>query len=306
MPSTSPTSTSRALPRAILALAAPAALTAGGAATAHPPRGIAQGADGTVFVAALTRVLALAPDGTARTIRRAEGAHIHVLVLAADGALWGEESAYDPSDGSYPEAIWRRAGDGRVSYRHGPTRQLERGVGLLRDRAGCSWHFGQAGPGGRALVHRKCGGARARLVFGRGEDDLGFRPALVADLAGSALDSRGRFIFRDRGVLRRVSPDGRAQVLATGLAPGNFGLALGAGETVYVAEWENRRAVAVRRGRIAPVTRSAPGWAPTGVAWRNGVLHVLEASIPRPGQPQRLRVRRHGPAGGRVLASLTV
>lgn len=255
---------------------------------------------------ALTRVLAIAPGGEVRTIRRTEGTHVHALALAADGALWGEESAYDPADGSYREAIWRRGRDGRGSYRYGPTKRLERGIGLLRDRAGCTWHVDQAAPGGSALVHRKCGAKPARLIFGSAAEDRGFRPALVLDLAGSALDSRGRLVFRHQGVLRIVGPDGRAEMLAKGLAPGNFGLALGEGGTIYVAEWENRRVVAVHGRRVSAVTASEPGWAPSGVAWRDGKLYVLEATLHRAGEPTRLRVRKHGQGGGTVLATVTI
>ena len=276
------------------------------AASAHPPRGIVVRADGTVYVSALNRVLAIAPGGQPRTIRQVEGTHVHALALAADGALWGEESAYDPADGSYREAIWRRGPDGRSAYRYGPTKQLERGVGLLRDRRGCSWHLDQASPGGPALVHRKCGAAPARLLFGSVADERAFRPGLVLDLAGAALDGRGRFVFRHRGVLRRVSANGTVEVLAEGLAPGNFGLALGAGGTIYAAEWEARRIVAVRKRRVTTVAASEPGWAPSGVAWRGGVLYSLEASIHRPGQPDRLRVRKHGTGGGTVLATITI
>ncbi|MFA9201459.1 MAG: hypothetical protein ACEQR8_09805 [Cypionkella sp.] len=72
--------------------------------------------------------------------------------MSADGSLWGEESAYDPADGSYREGIWRCTPQGRVSWRYGPTKTIERGVGLLRDRRGCTWHLDQAFAGGPALV----------------------------------------------------------------------------------------------------------------------------------------------------------
>ncbi|MFA9201460.1 MAG: hypothetical protein ACEQR8_09810 [Cypionkella sp.] len=93
-------------------------------------------------------------------------------------------------------------------------------------------------------------------------------------------------------------------MLATGIARGNFGLALGAPGSVYIAEWEKRRVVLAHRGRLRTAARSAAGWAPSGVAWRAGVLYVLEATIHQPGKPDRLRVRRIGQGGDRVLATV--
>lgn len=280
------------------ALAAPA--------LAHPPRGIVVANDGTVYFSDLVNVRAIAPDGAMRIVRTAHVAHIHALALSADGALWGEESAYDPADGGYREAIWRRSPDGVATYRYGPTKRLERGVGLLRDRRGCTWHLDQAVRAGPALVHRKCGARPARRLFGSAAADRKFRPVLVGDVSGTALDARGRLVFRHRGVLRRVARDGRAVVLASGLEPGNFGLALGPAGTVFVTEWESRQVVAVTGGAIREAARSEAGWAPSGVAWRDGALYVLEASIHRAGRSDRLRVRRIGPGGSKLLANVAV
>lgn len=288
--------------RAALALTA-VALTA--PALAHPPRGIVVARDGTVYFSDLVRVRAIQPDGRVRVVRNARGAHIHALALSADGALWGEQSAYDPADGGYREAIWRRSRGGRTAYRYGPTKRLERGVGLLRDRKGCTWHLDQAFQGGPPLVHRKCRAKPAELLFGHAADDLRFRPGLVGDLSGTALDANGRLLFRHAGVLRRVAPDGSAEVLAEGLDRGNFGLALAPGGTVYLAEWENRRVAAVSGGKVRTAARSEVGWGPSGVAWRGGTLYVLEASLHRAGEPDRVRVRRIASNSDTVLATVT-
>lgn len=288
--------------RAAVALAA---LTLAAPVLAHPPRGIVVARDGTVYFSDLVNVRAIGPDGTMRLLRTADGGHIHALALSADGALWGEESAYDPANGSYREGIWRRAPSGRMIWRYGPTKALERGVGLLRDRQGCTWHLDEAVQGGPPLVHRKCGARPASRLFGSAADDQRFRPVLVGDLSGTALDAKGRLVFRHGGLLRRLASDGTAEVLAEGVPPGNFGLALGPEGTVYLADWGGRRIVAVKDGEVRTRARSEPGWAPSGVAWRDGSLYVLEASLHLPKRRDRLRVRRIGRTGDTILATVT-
>ncbi|WP_133366656.1 hypothetical protein [Qipengyuania sediminis] len=251
----------------------------------------------------LTHVIAISPTGAAREIYRPPDTHIHALALAADGSVWGEGSVFIPANETYREAIWRyRPGRG-VDYRTGPLVDPEPGLGLLRDSKGCTWQLGQAARTGAKLVYRKCGAAPARLVFGAVSDARGYRPILKLDRAGTALDGNGHLLFRDGDKVRRVAADGRAETLASGLSRDGFGLAAIPGGGVLVAEFARARVVEVRAGRTRVIDRSAPGWAPTGIARRGGTLHILEASLHRPGTPDRLRVRTCDAAGCRVRAS---
>jgi len=158
------------------------------------------------------------------------------------------------------------------------------------------------------LVHRKCPGQPAALLFGKSADDRSFTPVLVNDLGGSALARDGGFVFRHHGILRKVMPDGRVRVLARGLSKDNFGIANGPRDGVLVAEHGKRRIVAVDpRGKHRTLATSAAPWAPTGVAWRFGALYLLEASDYAKGRPDRMRVRRIAPDGrDTVLAIATL
>jgi streptogramin lyase len=280
----------------------------GTAAAAHPSRGIVVAADGTVFFSDLVKVRAIYPDGKTRVVRVNAAGHTHALALARDGAVWGDQSEYDPANGSYREAIWRMRPDGSLTYRYGPRKGVARGVGLLRDRRGCTWHADRVGSSGGMVVHRRCPGRKAERLFGTLDDDRAFRPVLVNDFAGTALDSEGGFVFRDRVTIRRIAPEGTVTVLARGLSGDNFGIAAGPGGSVLVAEHGARRVTAVAPGRAArTLAISAPPWAPTGVAWRQGSLYILEASDHRPGRAGRMRVRRIGRDGApAVLAEVAV
>ena len=267
----------------------------GTGAAAHPSRGIVVAADGTVYFSDLVKVRAIYPDGKTRVLRVNAAGHTHALALARDGAVWGDQSEYDPADGGYREALWRMRPDGSLTYRYGPRKGVGRGIGLLRDRRGCTWRADRATAGGAMLVHRKCPGRPALRLFGEAKDDRAFRPVLVNDFAGTALDAEGRFLFRDRGTIRRVAPDGTVSTLARGLSDDNFGIAAGPGGSILVAEHGARRVTAVAPGRAArTLATSKPPWAPTGLAWLQDNLYVLEASDHQRGRADRMRVRRIG------------
>ena len=295
-----------ARPRLPLAVAL-AATIAAASASAHPSRGIVVAADGTVYFSDLVKIRAIYPDGKTRVLRVNADGHTHSLAIAADGAVWGDQSAYDPTDGRYREAIWRMRPEGSLTYRYGPRKDVGRGIGLLRDARGCTWHADRPAKAAGMLVHRKCPGRPTERMFGDAGADRAFRPVLVNDVAGTALAADGSFIFRDGDTIRRVAPDGSVRSIARGLARENFGIALGPAGSVLVAEHSARRVVSVSPGRAPKeATRSAAPWAPTGVAWHRGDLYVLEARDHRRGERDRMRVRRVGPQGKAVVIATVV
>ncbi|MCA1661972.1 MAG: hypothetical protein LC648_07360 [Novosphingobium sp.] len=145
-------------------------------------------------------------------------------------------------------------------------------------------------------------------MFGDAADDRAFRPVLVNDFAGTALAADGSFLFRDGGTIRRIASDRTVRVVARELAMGNFGIAPGPNDSVFAAEHGKRRviSVSVARGPRTVAASSAP-WAPTGVAWRNDSLYLLEPKDHAAGTPDRMRLRRIGADGReRVLANVTI
>ena len=277
------------------------------AAIAHPARGIVVAPNGMVYFSDLERIWALSPDGHLSLLREHRGIHTHSLALTRAGDLLGEDSEYDSADNKSRESIWRISRNGRFAYLYGPTKQLERGIGLMRDARGCTYHSDQTGLDGRPLVYRKCPDRPVERLVGSAADDRAFTPGLVNDVAGVTLLSDGTFYFRQGGAVRKLSPDGRVAVIADNLDRGNFGIAVDTKRNVYVAEYASRRVLRITPGgaRSAVASSVAP-WAPTGVAVRNGSLYVLEATDYRRGVESQVRVRETNGGRSRTLATVTI
>ncbi len=286
-------------------LAALLALLGAAPAAAHPSRGIAVDRGGTVYFSDLIRVWRL--DGTRlRLVRRNPGTHTHALALDAAGRIVWEESSYDPARKAYTETIWELSG-GRAVRRFGPMSPPPRGLGIIADREGCTFHADQIGRGGPGIVHRWCPGRAPVRLYGSAADDRRLRREPVQDIAGTALTPDGRFVFRQGGVVRAADRRGRLQVLARNIANENFGIAVDTGGGLLVTEHRNRRVLRIVGGRARVVATTPLGWAPTGVAAGGNSLYLLEASDYRRGQPPRVRVRKIDPGGrSRVLAEVTV
>lgn len=277
-------------------------------ADAHPSRGIVVTADGSVYFSDLERLWMIRPDGRLVRRREARGVHNHALAIGPGGEVCGEDTAYDPADLSYRVSLWSLAADGRFRTLYGPTRAPVRGVGIQRDRLGCTYHADQVGPARRSLVHRRCPDGSIVRLIGSGADDRAFTPVLLGDVAGSAVARDGSFIFRHGGNVSRVAPSGLVKTVAAGLARENFGMALDRDGSLLVAEAAARRIVRIAAGgRRSAAATSVKPWFPTGVAAGRGALYVLEATDYVRGTLARMRVRRVSPTGAsRTLATVTI
>lgn len=273
---------------------------------AHPSRGIVVAPDGRIYFSDLERIWAIARSGRLTLVHQHRGVHTHALAMSRNGDLFGENSEYDPAGRRYTETIWRITRDGRYSVVYGPITPLPRGAGLLRDAGGCTYHSDQ-GAQRRPLVHRKCPGRPVERLVGSAADDRAFRPALINDIAGTALAADGTFYFRQGSAVRKISPGGRVSVVADGLAAGNYGIALDPRGHVHVAEPSARRIVTVSPDGRKRISASAVApWSPTGVAVHGGKLLVLEWTDFKRGTPVRGRVREIAGSRSRTLAAVSI
>ena len=270
---------------AVLALLLPAA------ALAHPSRGIVASPDGRVFFSDLQRVLMIDPSGRLSVVRRSNGSHTHELFLAGDGSLYGEDSHYE--GGRYTSTLWQRDRSGRIRNIFGPASNPPPGLGVVRDRRGCTYQSDKT-RNGALILYRRCGSAQQRLAG---------VPAvpreLLSNISGATMGPDG-FYFRRGTTVQRVDSAGRVTIAARQLSDENFGLSVAPNGSILVAEFANRRVVRVDRdGQRSIVANSSAPWAPTGVAVAGRGLYVLEATS---GRSTRMRVRRIVDGRSRVMA----
>jgi hypothetical protein len=284
-------------------LAAVLFLLFAGPASAHPSRGIAVAPDGRVYYSDLIRVWTIAPNGRVTLVRDSGGRHMHEIYLDRGGALYVEESEYNPGTQTYRAAIWRHAPGGRSGYVYGPTPRPVPGMGVFRDARGCTFQADQTRA--KALVlYRLCPGGRLRRFAAVPDPPR----VLLGNVGGAAFAADGSFVFRHGGTVHRLSPSGRLTTLASGFAVENMGIAVDPAGALYVVELQRRRIVKVdRSGRRSIVAISPRPWLPTGVAPWRGSLYLLEATEYLRGRPERVRVRKLSPGSApRVLAVTTI
>lgn len=276
-------------------------------ASAHPPRGIVVDAGGNVYFSDLERIWKIDRQGQL-TLARAgvSGRHIHELVIDRFGSVYGDETSYDPTNETWPTGIWKMGPDGRVMYLLPTTTSPPPGTGLWRDARGCTYLAQQERAARGPLLFRRCPRQRPELLFGSRADARAYRQVLTSNISGTAMGPEGAFYFRHGGTVRKRSPDGAISVAASGLPVENYGLAVGADRSIYVAELAARRVTRTgANGRRSTVATAAAPWGPTGVFWRSGVLYILEVGIRDPHDDPAFRVRKLLPNGGlQTLATL--
>jgi hypothetical protein len=258
----------RLLAALCLLLAAPAA--------SHPPRGIVVAPDGRVIFSDLERIWAIEPGGRMRLLRRSVGAHTHELFMDDGGHLWGEDSFYDPATRTYRAGVWMIAPDGRTSYTYGPTGRLDPGVGVFRDRFGCSY-LSRETRARALLLHRLCPAGQPQLLSNPAAARQAEPLVLLANLGGAAFGPDGSFFFRHRGIVQRLRAGDRLVTAATGFAPENFGIHVDEAErswswSMRAAASSGSRPMAAERCRSRPRRRgrrpASPAEAARSTPWK--------------------------------------
>ena len=238
-----------------------------GSATAHPPHGLVQTPDGSLYYSDLEKIWRIAPDGS-REIAVDE-VHAHELGLDEAGRVVGEDVRYLGGD-RYKNRTWRlvpgQAAE-HTPWRHG----FWRDDGFVRDASGARYFI--VCPGQRCTLLR-------RDARNTSPETLAGPAAFSTRVQYVAAGRDGVYVVDGEDILR-VAPDGRVAKRVTRLGAQLMGLrVLDAQDTLLVAGHVDRAVYRVARdGAVEVLARSAPPWAPTAALLaRDGTLHVLEWS----------------------------
>lgn len=130
-----------------------------------------------------------------------------------------------------------------------------------------------------------------------------------------AFGTDGSLYVTDRANIHKVKMAGEVTTMARNVAAESstdqngkssntwlMGLTVDAADNVYAADFGNRRVLKIApSGSITTLLRAEESWSPTGVAFRNGELYILESG----NAPQHPRVRKLS-SGGKVSVLATI
>ncbi len=280
-------------------------------ASAHPAWGIVVDGQNQVYFSDLETIWRIDAQGKLKVFRAGvSGRHIHELALDDDGNLYGADYSYEPETQSYIEAIWKMTPAAGFAYIVAPTKSLQRGMSIWRDRDGNTYAVEQNNHLKREtlLLKREPGGNVTVLAGGSyGHADGKGSQAKFSSIVGMAFAPDGSLYMADGSSVRKVTMDGTVRTLADGLdvkgvdknsvegaAWGSLmGLAVNAQDEVYVADYRNRRVLKINSGgAVSTVAQAEQTWTPTGVAVaKNGDLYILEVGATA-SSANKPRVRR--------------
>jgi hypothetical protein len=240
-----------------------------GTAAAHEGWGVVSDRQGRIFFTDIPRntVWRLDPDGT--LIPVLTDTHSHALVSIGDGSVYGVDNHATEPVGS----VWRIAPDGRVHTLLPPTRDLALGLqSFLIDTDGSMYSGIRWAPEGRiSLLRRRPDGLIERVAEG------------FSGIDGMAWSPDGAILLTDGTHLKRVTLDGRVEILGGGALTKNrwdadlMGVTTDGSGGAFVADFSGGRVLDVgRHAGVAFEYASNFPWSPTGIARDAEGLVVLE------------------------------
>lgn len=261
--------------------------------SAHPPWGIVVGNQGQVYVSDLETVWKIDAQGRQSVFRAGlSGRHTHELTIDEAGNLYGEDLSYEPSTQRYTTAIWKITPAGSFSYVLAPTGNPPKGMSIWRDRNGNTYltQWNNNSDQQVFLLKRTPNGDVTTLIGSRKNGDE-FRQVVLYDIGGMAFGTDGSLYLTDRANIQKVTMAGEITTMARNIAAESspnqngqssntslMGLTVDASGNVYAADFGNRRVLKIMpNGSITTLLRAEESWSPTGVAFRNGELYILES-----------------------------
>lgn len=310
----------RALIIAVLAIVALCSLLLANA-QAHPAWGIVVDHNNQIYFSDIETIWKIDTHGKLTVFRSGvTDRHTHEITLGDDGNLYGVDNAYEPATQLHIAALWKMTPSGKFSYVLAPTNNPPKALTNWKDRSGNSYYVGHRDNAVREIfvLKRTPDGKVTTLAGNRKAGDEYVQVALY-NVGGMAFGSEGALYFTDNSNVRKVTTDGTMTTLAGNLAVDNradsampesqvtrlFGIAVDPHGNALVADYGNRRVLKIASGgAISTIARAEPPWSPTGVAFKDGNLYILEFGFTPPSKYVP-RVRKLA-ADGKVTVLATV
>jgi len=292
-------------------------------ASAHPATGIVVDRAGNVYFSDLETISKLDAKGR-KTVFLAgvNGRHIHELSIDDAGNVYGANVSYNPTNETWPSAIWKMTPEGKFTYLLEPTENPPRGMSNWLDRAGNMYLIDQNNhTKTQTLLLRRDAAGKVSTLAGSayGHKDGTGTAARFSSVGGMAFGPDGSLYLTDGSSVRRVSMEGIVTTVAKDLnfktledrptlfggAHGNLtGLSVDTNGSIYVADAGNRRLLKITaNGRVEVVYRAEPPFFPNGVfAITSGDIYVLEVGFALPNISSGPRVRRLSTGKNEIVA----
>ena len=268
-------------------------------ASAHPAWGIVVDRNNQIYFSDIETIWKIDAQGKLTVFRPGvSGTHVHEITLGEDGNIYGVENGYEPSTQRFSAALWKVTPDGQSSYILPTTFNPPKGMTNWKDRAGNSYYVGKRDNASRDIfvLKRSPDGKVVTLAGNKKEGDE-YRQVALYSLGGMAFGSDGALYFTANSSVGKLTPDGAMTLLASNLEiedraespmPDShltplFGIAVDSQGTSFVADYGNRRILKIAPdGKSTTLMREEKPWSPTGVAFKDGNLYVLEFGFTLP------------------------
>jgi hypothetical protein len=273
-------------------------------AQAHPAWGIVVDNQAQVFVSDLETIWKIDARGRQSVFRAGvSGRHIHELAIDENGNVYGEDLTYEPETQRYITAIWKMTPAGVFTYILAPTSNPPKGISIWKDRNGNTYSLQWNNSSEReVLLLKRTPDGNVSALIGREQSGSKFRQVILSSIGGMAFGTDGSLYLTDRTSVQKVNLAGTVTMIARKIAAESSanqstqssntslsGIAVDAANNIYAADFGNRRVLKITpNGDTTSLLRAEESWSPTGVAFRNGDLYILETG----NASQRPRVRK--------------
>lgn len=271
---------------------------------AHPAWGIVVDRQEQVYISDLETIWKIDAHGRQSIFRAGvSGRHTHELTIDETDNLYGEDFTYESETGRNITAIWKMTPAGVFSYVLAPTSNPPKGISIWKDRDGNTYslQWNNSSDQEVLLLKRTPDGSVGTLIGSR--KSVGdFRQSVLSSIGGMTFGADGSLYLTDRASIQKVTTSGTVTTIARNITDENSskkspqnsntslsGIAVDASGNIYAADFGNRRVLKIAPdGNMQILLRAENPWSPSGVAFKNGNLYILEVGS----ASQRPRVRK--------------